>query len=37
MLMKADTNIAFGEEFIVLDNREEPAFTKSTGEEGGEG
>lgn len=29
MLMKADTNIAFGEEFIVLDSREEPAFTKS--------
>lgn len=26
MLMKADTNIAFGEEFIALDNRETPAF-----------
>lgn len=26
MLMKADTNIAFGEEFIVLDSREEPSF-----------
>lgn len=28
MLMKADTNIAFGEEFIVLDSRDEPAFVK---------
>lgn len=26
MLMKADTNIAFGEEFVVLDCREEPVF-----------
>lgn len=26
LLMKADTNIAFGEEFIVLDTREEPKF-----------
>ena len=31
MLMKADTNIAFGEEFIVLDSREEPAFVPSDG------
>ena len=27
MLMKADTNIAFGEEFVALDKRETPAFT----------
>ena len=27
LLMKADTNIAFGEEFIVLDGRATPAFT----------
>lgn len=27
MLMTADTNIAFGEEFVVLDNRAEPTFT----------
>lgn len=26
LLMKADTNIAFGEEFVVLDGREEPVF-----------
>ena len=26
MLMKADTNIAFGEEFVVLDNRQSPGF-----------
>lgn len=26
MLMKADTNIAFGEEFVVLDTRTEPVF-----------
>lgn len=26
MLLKADTNIAFGEEFVVLDAREEPKF-----------
>ncbi len=34
MLMKADTNIAFGEEFIVLDSRSEPKFkaASSTGE-----
>lgn len=29
LLMKADTNIAFGEEFIVLDKREVPKFTKA--------
>jgi len=29
MLMKADTNIAFGEEFVVLDKREVPKFTKA--------
>lgn len=33
MLMKADTNIAFGEEFIVLDSREEPAFVQAEEEE----
>lgn len=27
LLMKADTNIAFGEQFIVLDSREDPKFT----------
>lgn len=26
LLMKADTNIAFGEEFVVLDSRDNPAF-----------
>lgn len=26
LLMKADTNIAFGEEFVVLDSREDPVF-----------
>jgi hypothetical protein len=26
ILMKADTNIAFGEEFVVIDSRETPAF-----------
>ena len=31
MLMKADTNIAFGEEFVVLDKRTEPAFKKALG------
>jgi len=30
MLMKADTNIAFGEEFIVLDARTSPKFTASS-------
>jgi hypothetical protein len=30
LLMKADTNIAFGEEFIVLDTRTEPKFKKAT-------
>jgi hypothetical protein len=29
LLMKADTNIAFGEEFIVLDTRTEPKFKKA--------
>lgn len=29
MLMKADTNIAFGEEFVVLDSRETPVFKKT--------
>ncbi len=33
MLMKADTNIAFGEEFIVLDSRETPAFVQPEEEE----
>lgn len=28
LLMKADTNIAFGEEFVVLDGRESPKFTE---------
>lgn len=28
LLMKADTNIAFGEEFVVCDTREEPKFKK---------
>lgn len=27
LLMKADTNIAFGEEFVVLDGRDSPKFT----------
>lgn len=31
LLMKADTNIAFGEEFIVLDKRANPKFTKAAG------
>ena len=31
MLMKADTNIAFGEEFIVLDKRAVPVFKKAVG------
>ena len=26
LLMKADTNIAFGEEFVVLDSRSNPKF-----------
>lgn len=29
MLMKADTNIGFGEEFVVLDSRTSPSFKKS--------
>lgn len=33
MLMKADTNIAFGEEFIVLDKREVPVFKASGAED----
>lgn len=33
MLMKADTNIAFGEEFIVLDSRKEPVFVQAEEEE----
>ncbi len=33
MLMKADTNIAFGEEFVVLDSRETPAFKAAEAEE----
>lgn len=32
MLMKSDTNIAFGEEFIVLDSRTEPKFKAASGE-----
>lgn len=28
LLMKADTNIAFGEEFVVLDGRDSPKFTE---------
>lgn len=32
LLMKADTNIAFGEEFVVMDSREKPAFKVATGE-----
>lgn len=31
LLMKADTNIAFGEEFVVMDSREEPAFKAAAG------
>lgn len=31
MLMKADTNIAFGKEFIVLDKRENPVFKSASG------
>lgn len=31
MLMKADTNIAFGEEMVVLDKRQTPAFVKASG------
>lgn len=31
MLMKADTNIAFGEEFVVLDKRDAPAFPAPSG------
>lgn len=35
LLMKADTNIAFGEEFIVADSRSTPVFkTKTTSTEG---
>ena len=33
MLMKADTNIAFGEEFVVLDSRSNAKFTKQTADE----
>lgn len=33
MLMKADTNIAFGEEFVVLDKRQNPAFVPDGDEE----
>ena len=29
MLMKADTNIGFGEEFVVLDSRTTPVFKKA--------
>ena len=29
MLMKADTNIGFGEEFVVLDSRTSPTFKKA--------
>lgn len=35
LLMKADTNIAFGEEFVVMDSREKPAFKAATGADGG--
>ena len=34
MLMKADTNIAFGEEFVVLDKRAVPVFKKASAGEG---
>lgn len=34
LLMKADTNIAFGEEFVVLDSREVPKFTAPAEDEG---
>ena len=38
LLMMADTNIAFGEEFIVMDTRATPKFTKKAAEAGkGEG
>ena len=37
MLMKADTNIAFGEEFIVLDSRGEGAVFVESSDEPGEG
>ncbi len=31
LLMKADTNIGFGEEIVVLDGREDPAFKNPAG------
>ena len=31
LLMKADTNIGFGEEFVVFDGRENPAFKNPAG------
>lgn len=34
LLMKADTNIAFGEEFIVADFRSTPKFKAPTAGEG---
>lgn len=34
LLMKADTNIAFGEQFIVLDSRENPTFEATAEGEG---
>lgn len=34
LLMMADTNIAFGEEFIVMDTRATPKFTKKAAEAG---
>lgn len=37
LLMKADTNIAFGEEFIVMDSRATPKFKKSAGGAAGTG
>lgn len=42
LLMKADTNIAFGEEFVVMDTRATPKFTKKAtesdkGDDKGEG
>lgn len=36
LLMKADTNIAFGEEFIVYDGRENPKFAAAVDETGKE-
>ena len=37
LLMKADTNIAFGEEFIVADSRTTPKFKKPAGDAAGTG